>query len=73
MSYVGNPKGQEDSQSGLCGRKKINDGGQRRERSCGAMIMILNFILKARNLIIKWKNFKIWPFLLPSKEGDQRI
>lgn len=33
--------------------EEINDGGQGRDRSCEAMIMILNFILKARNLIIK--------------------
>lgn len=38
--------------------EKINDGGRGRERSCGAMTMTLNFILKARSLIIKWKNLK---------------
>lgn len=50
--------------------EKTHDGREGRDRSCGAVIMILNFILKARNLII---NFKTWPFLLPSKEGDRGI
>lgn len=56
--------------------RRVGEGG-----SCGAMIMLLNFILKVRSdLCLEReslsKYFKIWPILLLSREqlrGDKGI